>query len=178
MLRFAPSPTGDMHIGTLRVAILNYLIAQQHKKSFTVRIEDTDKALNIEGKDTEIMQVLEKFALKHESVFHQSEHLHMHQTLAIRLLEEGKAFVCTCTTEQLELDRENTKKNKVAYRYSGQCFDVSKEEFWLKSESNCSNDHRLKSILRQLRLEFRHPKLPVFGRPYSGFSLCALLSNG
>ncbi len=135
MLRFAPSPTGDMHIGTLRVAILNYLIAQQHKKSFTVRIEDTDKALNIEGKDTEIMQVLEKFALKHESVFHQSEHLHMHQTLAIRLLEEGKAFVCTCTTEQLELDRENTKKNKVAYRYSGQCFDVSKEEHAKLKES-------------------------------------------
>ena len=127
MLRFAPSPTGDMHIGSLRVAILNYLIAQQRKESFIVRIEDTDKARNIEGKDTEIMQILEKFALKHESVFHQSEHLHMHQTLAIRLLEEGKAFVCTCSAEQLEADRESAKEQNVAYHYSGKCFDVDKE---------------------------------------------------
>lgn len=128
MLRFAPSPTGDMHIGNLRVAILNYLVAQQRKESFIVRIEDTDQARNIEGKDTEIMQILEKFALPHESVFHQSEHLHMHQTLAIRLLEEGKAFVCTCSAEQLEKDRDASKAQKVAYRYSGQCFDADKDE--------------------------------------------------
>lgn len=135
MLRFAPSPTGDMHIGNLRVAILNYLIAQQRKESFIVRIEDTDKERNIEGKDTEIMQILEKFALNHESVFHQSEHLHMHQTLAIRLLEEGKAFVCTCTAEQLEADRETAKTQKVAYSYSGQCFDVDKTEHAKLKES-------------------------------------------
>ena len=128
MLRFATSPTGDMHIGTLRVAILNYLIAQQRKESFIVRIEDTDKERNIEGKDTEIMQILEKFALKHESVFHQSEHLHMHQTLAIRLLEEGKAFICTCTEEQLEADRKSAKAQQAAYSYSGQCFNANKEE--------------------------------------------------
>jgi glutamyl-tRNA synthetase len=128
MLRFAPSPTGDMHIGNLRVAILNYLVAQQRNEPFIIRIEDIDKAHNIEGKDTEIMQILEKFALKHDSVFHQSEHLHMHQTLAIKLLEEGKAFVCTCTAEQLENDREEAKKNKLAYRYSGRCYDVDKAE--------------------------------------------------
>ena len=128
MLRFAPSPTGDMHIGNLRVAILNYLLSQQRNESFIVRIEDTDTKRNIEGKDTEIMQILEKFALPHGSVFHQSEHLHMHQTLAIKLLEEGKAFVCTCTADQLTVDRDNAKANKVAYRYSGQCFDVNKEE--------------------------------------------------
>ncbi len=135
MLRFATSPTGDMHIDTLRVAILNYLIAQQRKESFIVRIEDTDKERNIEGKDTEIMQILEKFALNHESVFHQSEHLHMHQTLAIRLLEEGKAFVCTCTSEELEADRETAKTQKVAYAYSGKCFDVDKTEHAKLKES-------------------------------------------
>ena len=124
MLRFATSPTGDMHIGTLRVAILSYLIAQQRKENFLIRIEDTDKERNVEGKDTEIMQILEKFALKHESVFHQSEHLHMHQTLAIRLLEEGKAFVCTCTAEQPEVDT-----------YSGKCFDVNKTEHAKLKES-------------------------------------------
>ncbi len=100
-----------------------------------IRMDDTDKERTIEGKDTEIMQILEKFAIKHESVFHQSEHLHMHQTLAIKLLEEGKAFVCTCTPEQLEQDREEAKKNKVAYRYSGRCHDVNKEELAKLKES-------------------------------------------
>ena len=150
MLRFAPSPTGDMHIGNLRVAILNYLIAQQKSEPFIIRIEDTDKERNIEGKDTEIMQILEKFALKHESVFHQSEHLHMHQTLAIRLLEEGKAFVCTCTPEQLEADREVAKKNKVAYRYSGCCHDVDKSERAKLKESGTPFVIRLKKPTQEI----------------------------
>jgi glutamyl-tRNA synthetase len=128
MLRFAPSPTGDMDINNLRIAIVNYILAQQYGESFTVRIDDTDKTRNIEGKDTEIMQILEKFALTHDSVFHQSEHLHMHQTLAIRLLEEKKAFVCTCTADQLKIDKENAKKNNTAYHYSGQCSNVDKKE--------------------------------------------------
>lgn len=117
MLRFAPSPTGDMHIGTLRVAIFNYMVAKQKDVNFIVRIDDTDKERNITGKDTEFMEILEKFALPHDSVSHQSENLHMHQTLAIRLLEEKKAFVCTCNPEELDRDR-----------YSGHCFDVGAEE--------------------------------------------------
>ena len=135
MLRFAPSPTGDMHIWDLRVAIVNYLVAQQRNEPFLIRIEDGDKERNIEGKDTEIMQILEKFAIKHESVFHQSEHLHMHQTLAIRLLEEGKAFVCTCTEEELEAEREDAEKNNITYHYSGRCHDVDKAEHAKLKES-------------------------------------------
>lgn len=135
MLRFAPSPTGDMHIGNLRVAILNYLVAQQRDEPFIIRIEDGDKERNIEGKDTEIMQILEKFALKHDSVFHQSEHLHMHQTLAIRLLEEGKAFVCTCGEE---------KKDEVPY--SGRCFDVDKSEHARLKESGTPFVIRIKKL--------------------------------
>ena len=135
MLRFATSPTGDMHIGNLRVAIINYLVALQRKEGFIIRIEDIDKAANIEGKDTEIMQILEKFALIHDSVFHQSEHLHMHQTLAIKLLEEGKAFVCTCTKEQLEADRKKAKANNVTYHYSDKCHDIDKAEHAKLKES-------------------------------------------
>ena len=100
MLRFAQSPTNDMSTGDLRIAILNYLVSRQRNEGFTVRIDDADKEKMTEGKDTEIMQILEKFALVHETVFHQSEHLHMHQTLAVKLLEEAKAFVCTCNKEQ------------------------------------------------------------------------------
>ena len=128
MLRFAPSPTGDMHIENLRVALFNYMTARQKDVNFIVRIEDTDKERNITGKDTEIMEILEKFALPHDSVSHQSENLHIHQTLAIRLLEEKKAFVCTCTPEQLDADKEEAKRNNVAYSYSGRCSTVGAEE--------------------------------------------------
>ncbi len=102
MLRFAPSPTGDMNISDLRVAIFNYLVAQQKGEPFSIRIEDRDKEKNITGKDTEIMMILEKFALKHDAVFHQSEHLNLHQTLALRLLKDEKAFVCKCTNDELD----------------------------------------------------------------------------
>jgi len=102
MLRFAPSPTGDMNISDLRVAIFNYLVAQQKGEPFSIRIEDRDKEKNITGKDTEIMMILEKFALKHDAVFHQSEHLNLHQTLALRLLKDEKAFVCKCANEESE----------------------------------------------------------------------------
>ena len=128
MLRFAPSPTHDMHTGELRVAIFNYMIDKQKDVNFIVRIEDTDKEHFIEGKDTEILQILEKFALPHHSVNHQSENLHIHQTFAIRLLEEQKAFVCTCTEEQLNADKEEAKKNGVTYHYSGHCSNVGAEE--------------------------------------------------
>jgi len=144
MLRFAPSPTGDMHIGNLRVALFNYIVSRQQNESFIIRIEDGDKERNIEGKDTEIMQILEKFALHHERVFHQSENLHIHQTLAIRLLEEGKAFVCTCTPERLKSDRENAKKNKIDYRYSGRCEEMKSSDLTKLEEEKIPFVIRLK----------------------------------
>ena len=115
MLRFTQSPTDDMNIGDLRIAILNYLVSQQRQENFTIRIDDTDKAAMPEGKDTEIMQILEKFALKHDSVFHQSEHLHMHQTLAIKLLEQEKAFVCTCAEDQEECSTHCVERKSSEY---------------------------------------------------------------
>jgi len=125
MLRFAPSPTGDMHIGNLRTAIVNYLAAKQQGEPFLVRMEDTDKAHNIEGKDTEIMQILEKFAIVHDQVYHQSEHLRMHQTLAVRLLEEEKAFICTCQAEADEAD----------YPCTGNCAETDRAAYASLKES-------------------------------------------
>ncbi|SFV49774.1 Glutamyl-tRNA(Gln) synthetase [hydrothermal vent metagenome] len=125
MLRFAPSPTADMHIESLRVAILNYIVAKQKNDQYIVRIEDREKERNIEGKDTEILQILEKFAIQHDRVFHQSENLHMHQTLAIRLLEEGKAFACICTDRELDSSESKSKKSYVC---SGGCQEMSRDE--------------------------------------------------
>ncbi|MCK4442453.1 MAG: glutamate--tRNA ligase, partial [Sulfurovaceae bacterium] len=109
MLRFAPSPIGDMDISNLRIAILNYIVAKQKNEQFLVRIEDANKTKNIEGKDTEIMMILEKFAIGHDLVYHQSQHLNIHQQLAIRLLKEGKAFICRCNEDKCSNSCENLK---------------------------------------------------------------------
>ncbi len=138
MLRFAQSPTSDMHIDDLRAAILNYIVSQQHNEQFIIRIDDLEKEKNIEGKDTEIMQILEKFALNHESVFHQSEHLHMYQTMAIKLLKEKKAFLCICTPQETNTHKEKLKNNNVDKEYiesyNGMCIDASYNIDALKEE--------------------------------------------
>ena len=141
MLRFAPSPTTDMHIASLRVAIFNYLLAQKRAEPFSIRIEDGDKEKNITGKDTEFMMILEKFALKHDAVFHQSEHLNLHQTLAIRLLKDEKAFVCKCTNNTADTefpcvsDCENLKSEEY------EALKKSSEKFVIRIKSPQSDIH-------------------------------------
>ncbi len=128
MLRFAPSPTGDMHIGNLRVAIFNYIVARQRDERFIVRIEDTDKERNIEGKDREILEILQLVGIEYDEVYHQSHNLTIHQHMAIKMLEERKAFACFCSPEELEAEREAAKEAKRAYRYSGKCEMLSDAE--------------------------------------------------
>ena len=73
MLRFAPSPTGDMHIGNLRVALLNYIVAKQRNEDFLIRIEDTDKERNVDNGTEEILNTLDMFGIKYNAVEKQSE---------------------------------------------------------------------------------------------------------
>lgn len=128
MLRFAPSPTGDMHIGNLRVALFNYIVARQRNEPFIVRIEDTDQARNIAGKDREILEIMDLFGLEYSQVYYQSRNLTIHQHMAIRLLESRKAFACFCTDELLEKKREAAKTSKAPYRYDGTCEYLSDVE--------------------------------------------------
>jgi len=128
MLRFAPSPTGDMHVGNLRVAIFNYIVAKQKNEKLLIRIEDTDKERNIEGKDKEILEILNLFGIKYDQVVYQSSNFHIHQQMAKKLLEEQKAFVCFCDEEELNFQREKAKLEKRPYRYSGKCENLTKQQ--------------------------------------------------
>ena len=128
MYRFAPSPTGDMHIGNLRVAIFNYIASLQDKSGFILRIEDTDKERNIEGKDKEIMEILKKFGIKWDTLYYQSQNLKFHQEFGAKLLIDKKAFLCFCDDETLEKKREEDLNNGVAYRYDGSCENLNDEE--------------------------------------------------
>ncbi len=128
MLRFAPSPTGDMHIGNLRVAIFNYIYSIKRSEPLLIRIEDTDKERNIEGKEEEIMQLLALFGIKHQEYQLQSNNLKFHRAMAIQLLQDKKAFNCFCSSEKLEESRERAKEAKIAYRYDGGCDNLAHEE--------------------------------------------------
>ena len=128
MLRFAPSPTGDMHIGNLRVAIFNYIVARQRGEKLLIRIEDTDKERNIEGKDREILEILDVFGIKYDQVVYQSSNFHIHQEMAKRLLEEKKAFACFCSEDEIAIEREKAKLEKRPYRYSGKCEYLTPKE--------------------------------------------------
>lgn len=127
MLRFAPSPTGDMHIGNLRAAIFNYILAKQRNEEFLLRIEDTDVERNIEGKDKEILQMLTLFGILWDKLVYQSENLHHHQMIADHLLKSGKAFLCYCTEDFLDKKREEAKEAKRAFRY---------EDSWSEQEKD------------------------------------------
>lgn len=125
MYRFAPSPTGDMHIGNLRAAIFNYICSLQDKSGFILRIEDTDTARNISGKGEEIKEILKKFGIKWDKLYIQSENLKFHRELASKLLNDKKAFCCFCSEEELAAKKAVAKKAGVAYRYDGTCEKLS-----------------------------------------------------
>lgn len=117
MLRFAPSPTGDMYIGNLRFAIFNYLISKQNSEAFIVRIEDADKECNIKGKDQEILDILGLFGIEYQEVIYQSNNLRHHRAMALQLLHEKQAFNCFCGDKKL-----NSKTP-----YSGTCENLPAE---------------------------------------------------
>ncbi len=127
MLRFAPSPTGDMHIGNLRVALFNYIVAKQKNEDLIIRIEDTDKERNIEGKDQEILNILDLFGIEYSQVMYQSQNVRFHTAMALQLIHEKKAFSCFCSSDWLDKKRDEAKNNKIAYRYDDACANLPAE---------------------------------------------------
>jgi glutamyl-tRNA synthetase len=128
MLRFAPSPTGDMHIGNLRVALFNHIMSKKRNEPLLVRIEDTDKERNIEGKENEILDILALFGIEYQEHQLQSNNLKFHRAMALQLLHDKKAFNCFCTAETLDAKRDAAKEAKIAYRYDGTCANLPAEE--------------------------------------------------
>jgi glutamyl-tRNA synthetase len=128
MLRFATSPTGDMHIGNLRVALFHSLLAKQRNEPLIIRIEDTDTERNIEGKDKEILDILALFKIDYTDVLYQSNNLRYHRAMAIQLLYDKKAFNCFCTPGELDRKRELAKVKKIPFRYDDTCTHLPPEE--------------------------------------------------
>lgn len=127
MLRFAISPTADMDLNNLRVAIFNYLVAKQQKEALLIRIDDTNKEKNIEGKEKEILELLSLFSIDYANAVYQSENLKYHQKLAMQLMGQKKAFACFCGDEKLEELKQKAKAKGKVYNYDGFCETLSDE---------------------------------------------------
>jgi len=135
--RFAPSPTGYMHIGNLRTALYTYLIAKNAGGKFILRIEDTDQKRYVEGAVDVIYKTLELVGLQHDEgpdiggpygPYVQSERKDIYKKYAEQLVELGGAYYCFCTKERLDKLREEAEKNNTAFKYDGHCKGLTKEE--------------------------------------------------
>lgn len=135
--RFAPSPTGFMHIGNLRSALFEYLIAKSGNGDFILRIEDTDQNRYVEGAVDFIYNTLALCGINIDEgpkeggnygPYTQSERVDLYKKYALELVEKGKAYYCFCDEERLEKLREEADLRKVAFMYDGHCKKLTKEE--------------------------------------------------
>ncbi|WP_123042152.1 glutamate--tRNA ligase [Cohnella candidum] len=137
-VRYAPSPTGHLHIGNARTAIFNYLYARRHGGDFIIRIEDTDIKRNIEGGEQSQLTYLKWLGVDwNESIdiggdygpYRQTERLEIYNKHTQDLLDRGLAYRCYCTEEELEREREEqTARGEQMPRYSGKCRSLTAEE--------------------------------------------------
>jgi glutamyl-tRNA synthetase len=127
--RFAPSPTGNLHIGGVRTALFNYLFAKKNKGQFILRIEDTDKERSKPEFEKDIINTLKWLGVKwNKSPVRQSERTKIYRKYLEKLLSEKKAYYCFCSPEELEINRKEQQSRGLAPKYSGKCLALSDEE--------------------------------------------------
>lgn len=143
--RFAPSPTGYMHIGNLRTALYTYLIAKKENGKFILRIEDTDTERFVDGAVDIIFDVLKNTGLNYDEgpnvggdfgPYIQSERKHLYEKYAEELVENGHAYYCFCSDERLSKLREEATKNNTVYKYDKHCLHLSQEQIKEKIKNN------------------------------------------
>jgi len=121
-LRFAPSPTGYLHVGGARTALFNWLLARKEKGKFILRIEDTDVARSTQESVDAILEGMSWLGLDwDEGPFYQTERFLVYREFAERLLTEGKAYKCYCSAEELESKREKALSEGRKPKYDGTC---------------------------------------------------------
>lgn len=136
-VRYAPSPTGTLHIGGARTALFNFLFARHHGGRLILRVEDTDQSRQVPDSEAQMMRGLQSLGIEWDEgpdrggdfgPYRQSERLARHQELANRLLSEDKAYRCYCTPEELEAERKARQKEGLPPRYSGRCRFLTPDE--------------------------------------------------
>lgn len=136
-VRIAPSPSGNLHVGTARTALFNYLFAKKNNGKFVLRIEDTDAERTSQAYIDNIFDSLKALGLNWDEgpdvggpygPYTQSERFDIYPKYVQELLDKGFAYECFCTPEELEAEKEEATKNKKAYVYSKKCESLTEEE--------------------------------------------------
>ena len=127
-VRFAPSPTGHLHVGGARTALFNWLFARHHGGVFILRIEDTDRSRSTDENIEFIVDALRWLGLDWDegppaSGYRQTERFDLYRAAAARLVQAGRAYHCDCPPEQLDAERKAAEARKETFRYSGRCRD-------------------------------------------------------
>ncbi len=124
-VRFAPSPTGFLHIGGVRTALFNWLFARQQQGAFILRIEDTDQSRSTDESIQAIIEGMKWVGLDwDEGPFRQTERMDVYRDHAMKLLEMGHAYWCVCKAEELEARRKEAEAKGLSPRYDGRCRHV------------------------------------------------------
>src|SRR5688572_10068497 len=135
-VRFAPSPTGQLHVGNARTALFNWLLAKRLGGTFILRIEDTDQARSTRESELAIIDDLRWMGLDwSEGIdaggeygpYRQTERLHIYRAHAVELMSRGQAYRCFCSSAQLEADRTAALAAGRPPKYVGRCRDLSRD---------------------------------------------------
>lgn len=152
-VRFAPSPTGYLHIGGARTALFNWLFARKMGGKLILRIEDTDVARLKEDSVSQILTSLKWLGINWDEgpevggdygPYYQSERFDIYRKYCQQLVDEGKAYYCFCTPEELEAQREKQRQAKQPFRYARTCRDLTPEEVKARIDAGASYSVRLK----------------------------------
>ncbi len=136
-VRFAPSPTGSLHIGGARTALFNWLFARKHNGVFVLRLEDTDLLRSSKESSAGIIDGLQWLGLNWDEgpetggsygPYRQSERLSIYRRYLEQLLASGSAYYCFCSNEELQQEKEAARNGKRDYKYSGRCRELTSEE--------------------------------------------------
>ncbi len=150
--RMAPSPTGEMHVGSLSISLKNYAFAKRHGGQFVLRIEDTDKTREIENGVELIQDILKKYGITWDEgpgvggehgPYIQSQRLDIYKKYAEELIAKKKAYYCFCSEERLLESREKQREQKIPPKYDGLCKKLSGEEIAQKLQNGDSYVIRL-----------------------------------
>ena len=127
--RFAPSPTGPLHIGGVRTALFNWLYSKSQKGTFHLRIEDTDKERSKDEFKNQIIESLKWIGIEHDgNEYIQSTKIKDHINIANELLKNNHAYKCYCSNEEIEKQKKRVKQKKLPYTYNRNCRDLSEND--------------------------------------------------
>ena len=127
--RFAPSPTGALHIGGVRTALFNWLYSKNNKGTFHLRIEDTDKERSKDEHKIQIIKSLKWIGIEHDGEeYIQSTKINDHISIANELLKSGNAYKCYCTSDEIEEQKKRARQKKLPYIYNRKWRDLSEKD--------------------------------------------------